>query len=34
LDETLRKGRIKPGSKVLLAAVGAGVTFAAAVYQF
>lgn len=34
LDETLRSGRIKPGSKVLLAAVGAGCTFAAAVHQF
>ncbi len=34
LDETLRKGRIRPGSKALLAAVGAGVTFAASVYQF
>mgnify|MGYP000856728853 CR=1 FL=1 len=34
LDENLRSGRIRPGSKVLLAAAGAGCTFAAAVHQF
>lgn len=34
LDEIIRAGRVKPGSKVLLNAVGAGVTFAAAVHQF
>ncbi len=34
LDEIRRAGRIKPGSKVLLNAVGAGITYAAAVHQF
>lgn len=34
LDEIIRSGRVKPGSKVLLNAVGAGITFAAAVHQF
>lgn len=34
LDEIWRAGRIKPGSVVLFNAVGAGVTFAAAVHRF
>jgi 3-oxoacyl-(acyl-carrier-protein) synthase III len=34
LDEIRRAGRIKPGSRVLFNAAGAGVTFAAAVHQF
>lgn len=34
LDEVRRAGRIPPGSTVLINAVGAGVTFAAAVHRF
>jgi 3-oxoacyl-[acyl-carrier-protein] synthase III len=34
LDELIRSARIKPGSTVLLSAVGAGLTFAAAVHRF
>lgn len=34
LDEARASGRIRPGSLALLTAVGAGVTFAAAVHQF
>lgn len=34
LDEIVRAGRVRPGSVVLLSAVGAGLTFAAAVHRF
>lgn len=34
LDETLRSGKIKAGQKVLMAAFGAGFTWAAAIVQF
>jgi len=34
LDELIRAARVKPGSTVLLSAVGAGLTFAAAVHRF
>jgi 3-oxoacyl-[acyl-carrier-protein] synthase III len=34
LDEIRRAGRVPPGSVVLLSAVGAGLTFAAAVHRF
>lgn len=34
LDELIQSARVKPGSVVLLSAVGAGLTFAAAVHRF